>query len=46
MIRLTLDVEETFYQQIAAAARKEGRPKAKVIREAIARYLKHEEFVD
>jgi len=46
IVRLTLDVEEAFYQQIVEAARKERRPKAKVMREAIARYLKQEELVE
>lgn len=43
-IRLTLDVDEWLYEQIEQAARKERRPKAKVMREAIARYLREEEL--
>jgi|GEM_PF-3320412 len=39
IIRLTLDVEAGFYEEITVAALVERTPKAKLIRKAIALYL-------
>ncbi|MEO1144356.1 MAG: hypothetical protein AAFY26_01975 [Cyanobacteria bacterium J06638_22] len=39
-VRLTLDLETDFYEEIAVAALLERTPKSKLIRKAIILYLK------